>query len=75
VAGGGLWVSNSSPSGSDWKLDEVVAVGDPPYPAEIGAHPLRVAVEAGEYRPTPRRSWTAAASGERRKMTRKTTEG
>ena len=40
-----LWVSNSSPSGGDWKLDEVVAVGDPPYPAEI---PRRYLAIVGE---------------------------
>ena len=30
-----VWVSNSSSSGGDWKLDEVAAVGDPPHPAQI----------------------------------------
>jgi hypothetical protein len=25
-----LWVSNSTPSGGDWELDEVTAAGDPP---------------------------------------------
>jgi hypothetical protein len=30
-----LWVSNSSPSGGDWELDEVAAVGDPPDLARI----------------------------------------
>ena len=28
-----VWVSNSSWSSGDWKMDEVAAVGDPPHPA------------------------------------------
>jgi hypothetical protein len=27
---GKSWVSNSSPSGGDWELDEIAAGGDPP---------------------------------------------
>ena len=30
-----LWVSNSSLSGSDWELDEVPTVGDPPDLSQI----------------------------------------
>ena len=46
-----LLVSNSSPSGGDWKLDEVVAVGDPPYPAEIRRRYLAIVGE-GQQRAT-----------------------